>query len=140
TVSADAVEQLKNRMPQLQQVEIRSAALLGVQGDHLGGNAHVNGVMPGSAAEKAGIKVGDIITKLDDEKVEDFKGLTELIATQQPGETVTLTIIRQGKAMKLDVTFSKWGTDAIQFRNQQRVNVPVQRLQQGTPRKILLDR
>jgi len=110
SISEEAIDKLKSRLTDAVHIEIRSAALLGVQGD-FGANAHVGGVMQGSAADKAGVKPGDIITKLDEEEVKDFAGLTRMIAKQQPGDTVTLTIDRQGKIIQLPVTFSKWGTD-----------------------------
>ena len=69
--------------------------------------ALVNGVGPGTAAERAGIKPGDVISKINGEKVADVRDLRMKISNNPPGKTITLTLIREpGKttlqAVKLD--------------------------------------
>ena len=57
--------------------------------------AYVSRVVGGSAAESAGIKAGDIITKIDNQNVRDATGgLAAIINTKKAGDTVTLTIYR----------------------------------------------
>ncbi|EOS95593.1 Do family serine endopeptidase [Erwinia tracheiphila] len=65
--------------------------------------AFVNEVLPGSAALKAGIKAGDIITHLDDKAVESFAALRAKIGTTAPGKEVKLELLRDGKPMTLMV-------------------------------------
>jgi len=65
---------------------------------------NVAGAQIGSAAAKAGLKVGDTVTKVDDQRVDDFDGLAASIRSHVPGQTVTLTIIRDGKTSTLRVT------------------------------------
>lgn len=66
--------------------------------------AFVNEVLPGSAAAKAGIKAGDIITRLDDKPVESFAALRVKIGTTPPGTPVKVELIREGKPVTLTVT------------------------------------
>jgi periplasmic serine protease, Do/DeqQ family len=54
-------------------------------------------VAPGSPAEKAGLKVGDIIVAVDGEKVREVRELQFRIMKTPPGTEITLTIIRGGK-------------------------------------------
>jgi periplasmic serine protease, Do/DeqQ family len=54
-------------------------------------------VAPGSPAEKAGLKVGDIIVAVDGEKVREVRELQFRIMKTLPGTEITLTIIRGGK-------------------------------------------
>jgi putative serine protease PepD len=66
--------------------------------------AQIGSVAANSAAAKAGLKVGDTVTKVDDQRVDDFDGLAASIRSHVPGQTVTLTIIRDGKTSTLRVT------------------------------------
>jgi serine protease Do len=57
----------------------------------------VSQIAPGSPAEKAGLKVGDIIVAIDGEKVREVRELQFRIMKTPPGTEVTLTILRGGK-------------------------------------------
>lgn len=69
--------------------------------------AFVNQVIEGSAAEKAGIKSGDIIIKLNGKKITSFGELRAKIATLGAGAKVVLTVFRDGKELDLNVTLGK---------------------------------
>lgn len=67
--------------------------------------AYVRQVVADSAAEKAGIKKGDIITKIDGEKIEAKKTeLAQIIAKKKVGDSVVLTVWRDGKTLDLKAT------------------------------------
>lgn len=69
--------------------------------------AYVSRVIADSAADKAGVKEGDIITKVNDDKLSDLKnGLTEAIAKYKVGDTIKLEIWRDGKTIDLNATLS----------------------------------
>jgi S1-C subfamily serine protease len=69
--------------------------------------AYVAEVVPGSPAEKAGIKVDDIITELNGQKISDNKdGLAGVIATLKASDTVTVKIWRDGKVLEVTTTLS----------------------------------
>ena len=52
----------------------------------------VGAVYPGSAADRAGIRQGDLILSLDGQAVYDQNGLNYLVATRRPGETMRLQV------------------------------------------------
>ena len=67
----------------------------------------VEHVAKGSAAEKAGLKINDIITQLDDQLIINGQQLQTLIRTKKPGDEVTVTYIRKGKEHKAKVKLAK---------------------------------
>lgn len=69
-------------------------------------------VEPGSPADKAGLREGDIITKVNDKKVGEQGGFGSLISEFRPGETVSLTVLRQGKEQKVSLTLSEYKQSA----------------------------
>lgn len=64
----------------------------------------VQEVIPGSAADKAGLKSGDIITHLNGKKIESFTEVRAKIATLGVGKDIELGILRDDKAMTVKVT------------------------------------
>lgn len=61
--------------------------------------------IPGSPADKAGLKAGDIITKIDGQDVRSAKELRYLIAGDKPGTKISVTVFRNGKTMApMDLT------------------------------------
>lgn len=64
----------------------------------------VQEVIPGSAADKAGLKSGDIITHLNGKKIGSFTEIRAKIATLGVGKEITLGILREDKAMTVKVT------------------------------------
>ncbi len=61
-------------------------------------------VVSGSPAAKAGLKKGDVITALNGTPINQNNSLTGLIDRHQPGDTVTLTILRGKKTLHISVT------------------------------------
>ena len=69
----------------------------------------VNGqsaVVPGGPADQAGIQPGDVITAIDGQPVADAEELIVAIRTHSPGDTVTLTIKRDGQESDVSVTLA----------------------------------
>ena len=66
--------------------------------------ALVEQVLPGSAASEAGVRRGDIITALGDARVEGYGDLLGALRDYAPGDTVALTIFRDGDETNLEVT------------------------------------
>lgn len=69
--------------------------------------AFVNEVIKGSAADKAGIKSGDIIIKVNGKEISSFGELRAKIATLGAGTKVKLTVFRGGKEIDLNVTLGQ---------------------------------
>lgn len=75
-----------------------SAGIIGIKS-----GAVVQDVTADAPADKAGIKVNDVITKVDDKVIRDSTDLVQVIADTDPGEIVTFSIYRQGKELTLPV-------------------------------------
>ncbi len=55
-------------------------------------------ITPGSPAEKAGLRLDDVILEIDGQKITEQNPLQALIRTHQPGDTITLKVLRSGAA------------------------------------------
>jgi len=71
----------------------------------------VSGVVPGSNAERAGVKQGDLLLSLDGEVLADSFDLIYAMKKKQVGDRSTLQIERQGEQRKLEVLFEKTGDE-----------------------------
>lgn len=65
--------------------------------------AFVSEVLPKSAAAKAGIKAGDVLTSLDGKPINSFTQLRAKIGTTASGKTVKIGLLREGKPLELAV-------------------------------------
>lgn len=80
----------------------RQAALL----NEVPQGAYIEEVIKDSAADKAGVKVGDIITKLDDKKLEEDKDLAGIIASKKVGDKIKIEIWRDGQTIVVEATLT----------------------------------
>jgi serine protease Do len=69
--------------------------------------AFISQVMPKSAAEKAGIKAGDVILSMNGKPISSFASFRADIGTMPIGTKVTLGLLREGKPMNVDVTIEQ---------------------------------
>ncbi|MFE5094446.1 S1C family serine protease [Streptomyces sp. NPDC056638] len=65
------------------------------------------GVTKGGAADKAGLRVGDVITKVGDLPVPTITALSVALASDKPGEKVTVTYLRNGAEKTAQVTLGE---------------------------------
>lgn len=65
-------------------------------------------VQSGSPADKAGVKSKDIITKINGKTLGTAGGLSTMISEYLPGDTVQLTVLRDGQTKTIDVTLSQY--------------------------------
>ena len=63
----------------------------------------VESVVKDGPAEEAGLETGDIITAIDGEKITTSSELSSVLAKHSGGDTVTLTVIRDGETLKIEV-------------------------------------
>lgn len=94
-------------------------AILGIEGGELNGNVanelkiketsgfYVSKVLKGSGAEIGGLKQGDIILKLDYQKISSFAELSGYINTKRPNDIIKVTVNRDEKTLVLDVKLAK---------------------------------
>lgn len=92
-VDDEKVAVLAAKLPDAQ-IEVRRGGKLGVAGHPNIGPCQITLVQPDSAADKAGIQVGDIVMKIDGVDVANFQELTERVGTRGPGEKLELEISR----------------------------------------------
>ena len=85
-----------------------NTAMLGVVTEKVDEGVEINEVTKESAAAKAGLKAGDIITKLNDTKIEDPDDLSAAVRKQKPGEKVTISYLRDKKEQKATAELGKW--------------------------------
>jgi putative serine protease PepD len=83
---------------------------LGVQvADAPQGGALLRSVQPGSAADKAGLKAGDVVTKFGDKTVDGADALVAHVRSSAPGSTVVVTYERGGHTYTTQVTLGQSG-------------------------------
>jgi S1-C subfamily serine protease len=78
------------------------------QGAYVYAGDNVNPIVSGSPADKAGIKAGDIITKINDITVGDQGGIANLIGEYRPGNTVLITVLRSGETKTIKATLGSY--------------------------------
>jgi serine protease Do len=76
----------------------------------------VKSVNKNSAAEKAGIKAGDVIVKVDDEKVGTSREITSALRSARSKKSVTVIVVRAKKEMPVTVTIESSGSIASPVR------------------------
>lgn len=89
---------------QIESLSDEAAQALGLPNSN---GAIVTDVIAGSPAERAGIKRGDVVLKINGIAVKDNRDLSRRIAALQAGETATFTIWRDNKTLTISVTIAK---------------------------------
>ena len=83
-------------------------AMLGVVTEEADKGVKITDLTKEGGAEKAGLQKGDIITKVDETKIEDPEDLTDVIKKHKPGDKVGITYMRDGKSQSATAELSKW--------------------------------
>ena len=132
-ISEQAILQLVSHCPQLRRLQIvscqnikpafihrirdsyrsleigyRGVAYLGIAG-----KAHPRGcviafVDPGKPADKAGLRIGDIITSFNSKKVSSFEQLVDFIGECASGDEVTINLLRTERELSVQCTLTDW--------------------------------
>jgi hypothetical protein len=106
-VSVPAIDALKARHPNAA-VQLRNRALMGVGCLIHAAGAKIDRVEPGQAADKAGLAEGVVITAINGQQVPDFDRLTAHVAQYEPGEKMTVEVLRGEERRVFEVTLGSW--------------------------------
>jgi serine protease Do len=108
------------------------SAMLGIEGESLGQERQladffgvkdgvlVRQVIRNSPAEKAGLKAGDVITKVNSATVDSTRDITAQLRATRSSRTVALTVVREKREMPLTVNFEGSGSNANATAPQER--------------------
>jgi serine protease Do len=91
-----------------------NTAFLGIATEETSSGARIQQVTEESAAEKAGLKKGDVITKIDDKTVTNQREVSEVIRKHKPDDKITITYMRDGKENKTTATLGKSKNTIVQ--------------------------
>ncbi len=93
-------------------------AVLGVSGYELNNNSanrnnieetegyYITNIEPNSGAQKGGLKKGDIIKKIDENKISKFSDLTGYLSTKRPNDNINVLILRDGEKKNISLKLS----------------------------------
>ena len=106
------IDEVMPVIQQLQKGETPTHARLGIsvqnvavgQGALVADGAKISDVSNGSAAQNAGLRNGDIITKVDDTLITDADSLVATVRSYRPGDKVTVTYVHGGQTKTADLT------------------------------------
>lgn len=92
-----------------EQTKMSFKVTLGVMPDYLHTDAgmRIDGVRPDRPADKAGIIKGDIVTKMGDLDISSMDDYMKALGAFEPGSTINITVIRDGKPVELSLTFDE---------------------------------
>ena len=92
-------------------------AMLGIMPTDADNGAKINEVTEGSAADKAGLKEGDVITKINSTKIDDADDVYDAIGKYKPNDKVTITYMRDKKESTATATLDKNKSRAFAWNN-----------------------
>jgi len=85
---------------------------LGIVGRAVNDGHQIADVLDGGPAEEAGIEAEDVITAIDNQPIDGPNGLIDALARFDPGDTVSVTVDRNGEAQTLEVTLDERPAEA----------------------------
>jgi serine protease Do len=103
--------------------EDANRAMLGVVTEEDDKGARITSITKESAAEKAGLKKNDVITRIDDLKVGNTGDVSKAVRKHKPGEKTSITFLRDGKEQTITAELGKWKGIKMNAENF-RINVP----------------
>ena len=100
------IDTAKRLVDEIVKTGTSSTPIIGVELDmaFAGPGAQIGAVTSGSPAELAGLQQGDLVTAVDGSPIADATQLIVTIRSQAPGDTVTLTVERNGSVTEVPVT------------------------------------
>ena len=102
-----------------EKIDASQSGYLGIQGRDSSLGVYVHAVLPGSAAQKAGIKAGDIITEFEETDIATMSQLQELLSYYPAGEKVDFVILRpqeNDKYKEIEITVELADASILQMQ------------------------
>jgi S1-C subfamily serine protease len=100
-VPSSTARSIANRLVSAGKVE---HAYFGVSLQDVANGARLSSICPSKPAARAGLKVGDVITSFAGKKVSSVDALRFAVDAKSPGDSVTVTYLRDGKTRTTSVT------------------------------------
>jgi serine protease Do len=110
SINGDEVHIPRNGRMYIRGFDDENRAMLGVITDKDDKGAKVKEVRKGSAAEKAGLKAGDVITKVNGTPIKSSDELVATVRKSKPNDVADVTYLRDGKENKVKATLGKSDT------------------------------
>jgi serine protease Do len=80
---------------------------LGVTVDDPDGRVTVAGIDRNGPAAKSGIRIGDVVLAINGDRIDSSRGLIRAVAAVPPGDSVRVTVRRQGREMEISVSVGR---------------------------------
>jgi serine protease Do len=109
-ISVDRFQRYWDRLlkgEDMDELEPGLGAAMGVESDPEVDEARLGGVTADGPAAKAGVKVGDVVTKFAGKEIRSFEGLTAEVKKHKPDEKVEVELRRGQEVLKISVTLGK---------------------------------
>lgn len=87
-----------------------NSPMLGISGSHDETQLVIREIAPNSAAEKAGLRAGDVVVRFNGDDVRSTPQLAELVRQQKVGEKLPIAIVRDGVELQVDVVLQRRGS------------------------------
>ncbi|MCO4746036.1 MAG: trypsin-like peptidase domain-containing protein [Proteobacteria bacterium] len=107
------VEVLKDVLPALGKGARMTRAYLGARAVETDGGLMVSDVVPSGPADRAGVRVGDLLKSLDGQPLDTPETLRALLDGLPAGQRATLTFRRDGEDQAVDVGLTDWAERAV---------------------------
>lgn len=95
---------------QMRDMDLAVRQALNYQGDH---GSVVIGVSPGSPADMAGLKPGDVVLTYQGEKIQTYGQLFNMVQSTKVGQTVNFDVWRRGKVLTLEAVIAESESTAV---------------------------
>ncbi len=110
-----------------------TSGYLGVRMEPAEAGVRIVEVVAKTPADKCGLKVGDIVTAMDDTSIRDLDTMMEYLAKKKPHDKVTINVLRDGESMELTAELARRPNELNRGEFQNRMGSDLSDLRSGFP-------